>query len=78
MIDVMNQSRKEDRKLHQSVQADTKGTAVDDIAGREENDPLLGWYEGEIWFFDNYVIPLACKLETRCQVPTVIQEKRPA
>jgi hypothetical protein len=34
------------------------------IAGREENDPLLGWYEGEIWFFDNYVIPLARKLET--------------
>merc|ERR1712048_1319128 len=26
-------------------------------------DPALGWYEGELWFFDNYVIPLAKKLE---------------
>jgi hypothetical protein len=23
----------------------------------------LGWYGGEIWFFDNYVIPLARKVE---------------
>ncbi|KAL3933781.1 MAG: hypothetical protein SGBAC_010248 [Bacillariaceae sp.] len=26
-------------------------------------DPALGWYEGELWFFDNYIIPLAKKLE---------------
>ena len=26
-------------------------------------DPADGWYEGELWFFDNYVIPLAKKLE---------------
>jgi hypothetical protein len=27
-----------------------------------ENDPSIGWYNGEIWFFDNYIIPLAEKL----------------
>jgi hypothetical protein len=31
--------------------------------GRAEKDPSLGWYGGEIWFFDNYVIPLARKVE---------------
>jgi hypothetical protein len=31
--------------------------------GRSENDPTLGWYKGELWFFDNYVIPLAKKLK---------------
>jgi hypothetical protein len=31
--------------------------------GRAEKDPSLGWYEGELWFFDNYVIPLARKLK---------------
>ena len=25
--------------------------------------PSEGWYAGELWFFDNYVIPLAKKLE---------------
>jgi 3'5'-cyclic nucleotide phosphodiesterase/Adenylate and Guanylate cyclase catalytic domain len=30
------------------------------VAG--ENDPSVGWYAGEIWFFDNYIIPLAEKL----------------
>ncbi|KAL3926379.1 MAG: hypothetical protein SGBAC_013499 [Bacillariaceae sp.] len=25
-------------------------------------DPADGWYKGELWFFDNYVIPLAKKL----------------
>jgi hypothetical protein len=30
------------------------------VAG--ENDPSIGWYNGEIWFFDNYIIPLAEKL----------------
>jgi 3'5'-cyclic nucleotide phosphodiesterase/Adenylate and Guanylate cyclase catalytic domain len=24
--------------------------------------PWVGWYKGEIWFFDNYIIPLAQKL----------------
>jgi hypothetical protein len=32
MIDVMNRSRKEDRKLHQSVRADTKGSAVGELS----------------------------------------------
>ena len=33
-------------------------------AGRgPATDPADGWYEGELWFFDNYVIPLAKKLE---------------
>lgn len=31
-------------------------------SGRAPKDPLDGWYEGELWFFDNYVIPLAEKL----------------
>jgi tetratricopeptide (TPR) repeat protein len=26
-------------------------------------DPSEGWYKGELWFFDNYIIPLAQKLE---------------
>jgi class 3 adenylate cyclase len=30
------------------------------VAG--ENPPWTGWYKGEIWFFDNYIIPLAQKL----------------
>jgi hypothetical protein len=33
-------------------------------AGRAEKDPSAGWYKGEIWFFDCYVIPLARKLES--------------
>jgi hypothetical protein len=28
-----------------------------------EKDPIEGWYGGEIWFFDNYIIPLAYKLK---------------
>ena len=35
--------------------------------GRMEKDPSEGWYGGELWFFDNYIIPLAKKLE-ECQV----------
>jgi 3'5'-cyclic nucleotide phosphodiesterase len=35
--------------------------------GRMAKDPTEGWYEGELWFFDNYVIPLAQKLRD-CQV----------
>jgi len=32
-------------------------------AGRADSDPSIGWYKGEIGFFDFYVIPLAKKLE---------------
>jgi hypothetical protein len=32
-------------------------------AGRSEKDPTENWYKGELWFFDNYVIPLAKKLK---------------
>jgi hypothetical protein len=27
-----------------------------------EKDPTLTWYKGELWFFDNYILPLAKKL----------------
>jgi len=37
------------------------------VEGRAEMDPTDGWYKGELWFFDNYVIPLGKKLE-ECQV----------
>jgi hypothetical protein len=33
------------------------------LLGRSEKDPSSGWYEGELWFFDFYVIPLARKLK---------------
>lgn len=32
-------------------------------SGRSTKDPSEGWYKGELWFFDNYVIPLAKKLD---------------
>ena len=32
-------------------------------AGRMGNNPADGWYQGELGFFDNYVIPLAKKLK---------------
>ena len=35
--------------------------------GRSATNPADGWYKGELWFFDNYVIPLARKLE-ECHV----------
>jgi hypothetical protein len=31
--------------------------------GRAERDPSEGWYEGELGFFDYYIIPLAKKLK---------------
>jgi hypothetical protein len=34
---------------------------------RGDKDPSLGWYKGELWFFDNYIIPLARKLK-ECEV----------
>lgn len=33
------------------------------LARRTDSDPSEGWYQGELWFFDNYVIPLAKKLQ---------------
>jgi hypothetical protein len=33
------------------------------LKGRSEKDPSTNWYEGELWFFDFYVIPLARKLK---------------
>ena len=30
--------------------------------GKTDKDPAEGWYKGELWFFDNYVIPLTTKL----------------
>lgn len=32
--------------------------------GRAETDPTLGWYKGEIGFYDYYIIPLAKKLDS--------------
>jgi class 3 adenylate cyclase len=37
------------------------------LDGREAEDPSTGWHKGEVGFFDNYVIPLARKLE-ECKV----------
>ena len=37
------------------------------LKGSLEKDPSAGWYKGELWFFDNYVIPLAEKLK-ECNV----------
>lgn len=31
--------------------------------GRADSDPSIGWYKGEIGFFDFYIIPLARKLK---------------
>lgn len=36
-------------------------------AGRLEKNPSDGWYGGELWFFDNYIIPLASKMRD-CKV----------
>ncbi|CAB9527788.1 expressed unknown protein [Seminavis robusta] len=33
------------------------------LAGRQDKDPSDSWYQGELWFFDNYVIPLTRKLK---------------
>lgn len=35
--------------------------------GRSDTHPKMSWYEGELWFFDNYIIPLAKKLR-ECEV----------
>lgn len=36
-------------------------------SGRLEKNPLENWYGGELWFFDNYIIPLASKMRD-CKV----------
>lgn len=33
------------------------------LEGRAPSNPADGWYKGEIWFFDNYIIPLTKKLK---------------
>jgi hypothetical protein len=33
------------------------------LEGRADKDPTIGWYRGELGFFDFYIIPLAKKLE---------------
>lgn len=33
------------------------------LAGRGDNDPSESWYQGELGFFDFYIIPLARKLK---------------
>ncbi|GKY95687.1 hypothetical protein MPSEU_000529700 [Mayamaea pseudoterrestris] len=30
---------------------------------RSDKDPSIGWYSGELWFYDNYIIPLAGRLK---------------
>lgn len=42
--------------------------------GRLENDPCSFWYEEEVAFFDNYVIPLAAKLKG-CGVSEVYSDE---
>jgi hypothetical protein len=32
--------------------------------GHTAHNPSHDWYDGELWFFDNYVLPLAKKLRT--------------
>jgi len=34
--------------------------------GRLGTSPATFWYEGELKFFDNYIIPLARKLKGSC------------
>eukprot|EP00980_Cylindrotheca_fusiformis_P017753 scaffold5598_cov126-Cylindrotheca_fusiformis.AAC.2 len=33
------------------------------LEGRADKDPSESWYDGELWFFDNWVLPLARKLK---------------
>ena len=33
------------------------------VLGHADKDPAEGWYEGELGFFDFYIIPLAKKLK---------------
>jgi hypothetical protein len=39
---------------------------------RSDKNLPVGWYEGELWFFDNYAIPLAGKRHERsCHKPSL-------
>jgi hypothetical protein len=45
------------------------------LEGRAEKDPSDGWYyKGELWFFDNWVIPLARNL-SECGVLDMVSEQ---
>ncbi len=44
------------------------------LAGRSDKDPLDSWYQGELGFFDFYIIPLAKKLK-ECGVFGVASEE---
>ena len=48
------------RKWNEKFYKECYGAYMD---GRAEADPTAGWYEGELGFFDFYVIPLAKKLK---------------
>ena len=37
------------------------------VEGKDHEDPSLSWFEGQLSFFDNYIIPLAKNLE-ECNV----------
>jgi hypothetical protein len=40
--------------------------------GRSDKDPSLGWYDGEIWFFDNYVVSITRVNIAWMQLSTVL------
>ncbi|KAL3939568.1 MAG: hypothetical protein SGBAC_005736 [Bacillariaceae sp.] len=42
--------------------------------GRATEDPSDGWYEGELWFFDNWVIPLTQNLK-ECGVLDILSDQ---
>ena len=42
--------------------------------GRADKDPSISWYKGELWFFDNWVLPLASKLKETGVFGTVSDE----
>jgi hypothetical protein len=47
-------------------------------AGRADNDPSVAWYEGELWFYDNYVVSEP-KLSLRLSLPSACaNQKRPS
>lgn len=33
------------------------------VDGRSPNDPSAGWFEGELQFYDNYVLPVVHRLQ---------------
>jgi hypothetical protein len=44
------------------------------LEGRADKDPFEGWYGGELWFFDNWVIPLAQHLKA-CGVLDIVSDQ---